>query len=158
MMTDRAAYMRAYRRRTAGQRCGRCSFPAVMPGLRQCAMCSAVRAEGKPWLFGLEHDTRAHAAMLWKSRQPTARCAVLGLTLAELELVGQVLQVDRIREREGYTRPNMQLLAAKLNRAKRDGTARMHAAAAWLREQVSLVATGDPRDLALAARRSMLGG
>lgn len=115
-------YMRAYRARHRGVRCGRCSSTELLTPAR-CAWCLAVDLERKPWLAGLEHDTTEHSRMLTLARAPRSRCAVSGLTLERLQLgdsTGRTysLQVDRIRNSLGYVPGNMQLLACRLNRAK----------------------------------------
>lgn len=99
----------------AAGRCAHCG-KGRLNGCRQCAWCLAAALEKR--LRHLEHDRRAHAAMLVRSHDPGERCAASWLTGHELALIGQRLTVDRVDPCLGYVAGNMQLLASRLNRLK----------------------------------------
>lgn len=107
----------AWRKALPPGTCRRCTRLALR-GLSSCARCLAYALEAKPWLEGMRHETDAHALMLALARLDDSRCAVAGLTRAELREAGYDLQVDRIDSGQGYTAGNMQLLASRLNRLK----------------------------------------
>jgi hypothetical protein len=84
-----------------------------MRNTKRCAVCQAEKARERHPL--LAHDVGAYAKMLLRAHHPQARCSVLGVSLATLELVGERLSVDRIDPALGYVRRNMRLLTLTLN-------------------------------------------
>lgn len=102
--------------KAAGKLCVGCvSRPRDLEG----QLCSRCRAETKATRMPeVQHHVPELAIMLRRARRPDARCAITGLTLAQLQLIGQRLEVDRIDSARGYVPGNMQLLAARLNHSK----------------------------------------
>ena len=136
----------AYRARHP-ERCSRCATLRDLGG-KWCSWCLAESRERR--LPGVKHHRREHARMLERAQRPTSRCAASGLTPAELALVGQRLEVDRVNPWRGYQRGNMQLLASGLNRLKgRDELP--HWAVGELREEVARAANPSAEALAWRA-------
>lgn len=89
-----------------------------MPGASRCAWCRAKDRERKPWVRHMRHETGEHALVIETAHGEHARCALSGASAGELAAIGERLEVDRIDSRRGYVRGNMQVIAARLNRAK----------------------------------------
>lgn len=106
---------RNWRRRLSFERCYTCGRRAL-PQRRSCALC---QARWREWEHReMKHDTKAHAKMIMLSRDMRSRCSLTGLSLLALKKLADMLEVDRIDSRLGYTVGNMRLLAGTLNDAK----------------------------------------
>ena len=85
---------------------------------------------------GIPYDEAAYAE-IWESR-PT-RCPVLGIEFwtGGGRRTDDSAEMDRIIPELGYVRGNMQVISARANRIKNDGTAgEHHAIGAWIEEQL----------------------
>jgi hypothetical protein len=99
--------------------CRGCVNGRPLPGESLCLNC---RTTKRIWMITQIRQVpvckKAYLAMLAKTKDPTSRCAITGLSQKDLRKLGDTLSIDRIDSTQGYVEGNMQLMSMYLNNAK----------------------------------------